>query len=51
MYVYLNQFYLYIKIYYYNDYIKEIEKVFIDFPLISIYDEYEYIQLLISNSI
>jgi len=26
-----------------------IEKVYINFPIISIYDEYEYIQLLISN--
>jgi hypothetical protein len=26
-----------------------IEKVFIDFPIISIYDEYEYIKLLISE--
>ena len=26
-----------------------IEKVFIDFPIISIYDEYDYIKLLISE--
>jgi len=37
----------YYAISFYSNYF--IEKVFIDFPLISIYDEYEYIQLLIST--